>query len=238
MKWGAPIAGIWLTVHSISGAADLKELIRNLEAEDFKQREEAVETIAAAADDDLDAVIRTLCDEKANWGPETHSRIPKILKAIFHRRVLGIGEPETGMTLRQYLEIRETGDITAIHPMLEKVEDGSPAAEAGLKQGDVIVSWAGKPIEGADCVIRLRRMIRQAGPGTGIQVQVRRFEIQAKSRLKGSGELREPVELVLGPARTNPSRPFIDEVYAGWLDRMHMEHGLPEKYATLTPTSE
>ena len=213
----------------VISAPDLGGLAKKLDAEDFKAREEAVTEMAAAADDHLEEVIRYL--GSAKMGPEARARIPDILKNIFLRQCYRLGEPETGMIFSRYLETSSTKGVTAVHPLIEDVAKDSPAAKAGLRKGDVIVEWNGKPLEGDDCVGRLMKMIRTSGEGAKVKVRVRRFDYRSPARLAGKGPLQEPVELTLGSPLKEPPVKVIDGTFSGWLERMRIEHDLPEKYA-------
>jgi membrane-associated protease RseP (regulator of RpoE activity) len=214
---------------AVLAAPDLAVLSKKLEAEDFKEREQAVAEMAAASDEHLEAVIRYL--GTAKMGPEATARIPDILKTIFLRQCYRLGEPETGMILSRYVQASGTQGVTAVYPVLEDVKKDSPADKAGLRKGDVIVEWNGKPLEGDDCVGHLLKMIRKAGEGTKVSVRVRRFEYRDRARLAGKGPLQEPVQLTLGAPSKEPLFKVIDGTYAGWLERMRAEYDLPAKYA-------
>src|SRR5690606_4742781 len=54
---------------------------------------------------------------------------------------------------------------------IERVIDGSPAAEAGLRPGDIITRFGGRPI---DSVRRLRNTIALTTPGSSTTVEVLR----------------------------------------------------------------
>jgi len=51
------------------------------------------------------------------------------------------------------------------------VQKGSPALKAGLRQGDVILSFAGKPVAQSK---DLPRLVAEAASGTTVPVQVLR----------------------------------------------------------------
>ena len=55
--------------------------------------------------------------------------------------------------------------------LISSIEDGSPAAKAGFKQGDVITSYNGKPVADSN---QLRNSVASTKPGTTVQVQVLR----------------------------------------------------------------
>jgi Do/DeqQ family serine protease len=53
--------------------------------------------------------------------------------------------------------------------VVSNVEDGSPGEQAGLKQGDVITQFNGKPIADSD---QLRNEVAATAPGTSVSLQV------------------------------------------------------------------
>ena len=55
--------------------------------------------------------------------------------------------------------------------LISGVEDGSPAEKAGIKQGDVITSYNGKPVADNN---QLRNSVASTKPGTSVEVQVLR----------------------------------------------------------------
>jgi serine protease Do len=55
--------------------------------------------------------------------------------------------------------------------MIDRVEEGSPAQEAGLLDGDIILSYDGKKVQDSR---ELSRMIKQTKPGTGVQLETLR----------------------------------------------------------------
>jgi Do/DeqQ family serine protease len=55
--------------------------------------------------------------------------------------------------------------------LISSVEDGSPAAQAGFKQGDVVTSYNGKPMSDYN---QFRNSVASTRPGTTVQVQVLR----------------------------------------------------------------
>jgi serine protease Do len=55
--------------------------------------------------------------------------------------------------------------------LVTEVEDGSPAAAAGLKEGDVVVAYQGNRVESAAA---LMRMVRETPPGREVKIQYSR----------------------------------------------------------------
>jgi serine protease Do len=50
-----------------------------------------------------------------------------------------------------------------------RVEDNSPAAKAGLKQGDVVLDYNGTPVEGVEQFVR---MVRETPPGHSVKLVI------------------------------------------------------------------
>ena len=55
--------------------------------------------------------------------------------------------------------------------LVSNVDDGSPAARAGLRQGDVITQFNGKPVVDSD---QLRNEVSSTAPGTAVTLQYTR----------------------------------------------------------------
>jgi S1-C subfamily serine protease len=66
----------------------------------------------------------------------------------------------------RYFELAVEGGVRIM-----SVESGSPAAEAGLADGDVIVAWDGKPVGSID---ELHRLLTEAYLHTSVEVTVLR----------------------------------------------------------------
>lgn len=219
---------VLLAFASNSGAGgDLQDIVSRFDHEDFAQREAATEALAAAADAQLSEVLALFRSAEAS--PEFRNRMPAVLRKIFERQCLGVGEPETGATFQLYFET-DGESFTAVHPVVATLADGSSGASSGLRVGDVVLSWDGKPIEGASSVIELRRLVRQAGEGAEVKLAVLRFNKRSGVELLGK-EKRMELSLTLGPPVTEPTRKERRNQYAGWLDRMRHEHDLPKELA-------
>lgn len=82
--------------------------------------------------------------------------------------------------------------------LVSSVEDGSPAAKAGFKQGDVITSYNGKPVADNN---QLRNSVASTTPGTSVEVQVLR---------NGRSETLQATVGELTPARERASSPALE----------------------------
>src|SRR5579885_1924952 len=52
---------------------------------------------------------------------------------------------------------------------ITRVEDNSPAAKAGVKQGDVVLDYNGTPVEGVEQFVR---MVRETPPGHTVKLVI------------------------------------------------------------------
>ena len=84
----------------------------------------------------------------------------------------------------------------------------SPAEEAGMQHGDIIIAAAGKPV---DRVSTLQRIIRSHKPGETVPVDVMRFGKKMTFRVK-LGELEQPTEVASARPRPSTTPPAVDPV--------------------------
>ena len=226
----------WITLAGTAFSADeISSLLKDLEAEDFKTRETAVEELAVAADRNMQDVASVLWGKRARIGPEARARVPAVLKKLFERQCLGAGEAETGITFSLFVTGDAEQGATGARAMIAAVGKDSPADKCGLKAGDVVVSWNGESIEGVESVRRVKKMLRMSRPGAKVSVQVERRKIVGNARLEDKGSLQDPVEMVLGEIRSEPLQPARKGTYEGWLEQMRMDYNLPEAYAVSQP---
>jgi S1-C subfamily serine protease len=102
------------------------------------------------------------------------------------RAFIGISAQQTAIPRRLQVAAGLTQDKAA---MVAAVETGSPAADAGLMTGDMIVALDGLPVTGADDVIRILTGERI---GRSVEVEVLRLGTLRKFRLvPGDGAARE-----------------------------------------------
>jgi serine protease Do len=80
--------------------------------------------------------------------------------------------------------------------LVSGVEDGSPAAKAGLRQGDVITSYNGKNVEDSN---QLRNSVASTKPGTSVSLQVLRNG-RTETLQATVGELESKRERVSSPS--------------------------------------
>lgn len=77
---------------------------------------------------------------------------------------LGIGAVEVTADRAKALNLKEVRGIEVAH-----VENDSPAAKAGIKEGDVVLEYNGEKIQGVDQLIRL---VRETPPGRQVTLAV------------------------------------------------------------------
>jgi serine protease Do len=77
---------------------------------------------------------------------------------------LGIGALEVTAERAKTLNLREDRGVEVAH-----VEEDSPAAKAGIKEGDVVLEYNGEKVDGVDQFIRL---VRETPPGRQVKMAV------------------------------------------------------------------
>jgi S1-C subfamily serine protease len=97
-------------------------------------------------------------------------------------RKLGIRYQEIDGQLAKYFRLAEESGV-----LVTSVEADSPASQAGLKAGDVILKLAGKSIRDAD---DLADEVRRAEPGQEVALSVQRDGKPVELKLKVAGERR------------------------------------------------
>jgi serine protease Do len=107
---------------------------------------------------------------------------------------LGVGIQELDQALARSFGLeRPRGALVA------NVESGGPAAAAGVQEGDVILSFDGRPIDSAGA---LPATVAAAEPGREVELEVWRDRASRKLRVKlGGAEAEEVVADAGGPAR-------------------------------------
>lgn len=118
---------------------------------------------------------------------------------------------QSGKVQRGYLGL-ELQDVTpklakAFHSrmteggaLVSAISTGKPAAAAGLKPGDIIMNFNGRPIEDSDA---LKRMVANTPPGSSVHLQVLRENV-SKAMTTRLGDLPAPL---LPPTGREPLPP-------------------------------
>ena len=77
---------------------------------------------------------------------------------------LGIGVVEVTPERAKALNLKEDRGIEVAH-----VEDDSPAAKAGIKEGDVVTQYSGEPVEGME---QFSRIVRETPVGRQVKLEI------------------------------------------------------------------
>ena len=79
---------------------------------------------------------------------------------------LGVGVAEVTPERARELKLREEYGVE-----ITRLEDGSPAAKAGLKSGDVVLEYQGQRVEGME---QFGRLVRETPPGRTVKLVISR----------------------------------------------------------------
>ncbi len=85
---------------------------------------------------------------------------------------LGVGIQSVDENLKEALGLKSAKGV-----LISSVEPGSPAEKAGLRRGDVVVSFAGKPV---DSLPRFRNRVAASPPGSNQKIRVVRDGAEKK----------------------------------------------------------
>lgn len=133
-----------------------------------------------------------------------------------HRGWLGVKIQHVTDELAESLGMKQAQGALVL-----ELTDGSPAEEAGVKPGDVIISFDGRPVEE---MRQLPRMVAETKVGTTVAISVWRDEDEKRLRVT-LGEMDEEEGQTL--AESTPDAPADEEVDSSeWMGA---------KLATLTP---
>lgn len=112
---------------------------------------------------------------------------------------LGIGAKEVSADRAKELKLKEDRGVEVDH-----VEDDSPAAKAGIKEGDVVLEYNGEKVEGVE---QLVRMVRETPSGREVKVTVWRNGAPVNLTLTVGARKETLIETPGGPV-TVPAVPF------------------------------
>jgi len=115
-------------------------------------------------------------------------------------RYLGVVIQTMSSELASKFEVAENGGV-----LIGDILRGSPAENAGLKRGDVILDFAGRPVQKMQ---ELQRLVAATRPGTPVGLKIRRESARATSAVE-IGELKdlEPKGEAAGHATASPWMP-------------------------------
>jgi len=122
--------------------------------------------------------------------PRPHRARQRIIIGARERGEVWLGVALEEVTAEKAKELKLAGEYGVI---VRDVDEGSPAAKAGVAKGDVIVEFAGEKVRSAT---QLRRLVRETPPGRTVTLLVNRagqtktLSAQPEAREGGSFEMR------------------------------------------------
>ena len=114
------------------------------------------------------------------------------------RGYLGVRIQELTRALAQSLHINTTEGV-----LVADVSKGSPAAKAGLKRGDVILAFNGRPTSDPG---QLRNIVAMSPPGTKVPVQILRDNTKREVTIELGALPREQAAARAGEESQSPAR--------------------------------
>src|SRR5262245_2409533 len=98
--------------------------------------------------------------------PAPPARAKTAASVMAHASYLGIGAQDIDSARASTLKLKDVrgAEVTSVQP-------DSPAAKAGIKDGDVILEYNGQPVEGKD---QLARMVQETPVGRQVKIGISR----------------------------------------------------------------
>jgi len=139
---------------------------------------------------------------------------------------------ETGTVRRGYLgilpqeltaEIREAWEMPRLAGILVgSVESNTPAAAAGLKVGDVILEFAGEPVEN---VAAFRALVAEAGVGVDVPIRLLRDreEVALTVVLAERPDTQEPPRRRVRPVEETPLGAVLDDISPDYVESYSLQ---------------
>lgn len=91
---------------------------------------------------------------------------------------------------------------------ITRVEDNSPAAQAGLKAGDVVLSYNGEHVEGME---QFSRLVRETPPGREVKLQISR-DGNTQTLTARIGARKSPYSVAVLPRAEFPPMPIMPDL--------------------------
>ncbi len=155
---------------------------------------------------------------------------------VFERMRMFGGGSRIGVTLREVdQDAARRGNLKAAEgALVEDVQEGSPAAKAGVRDGDVITAFDGERVRS---VRQLQRLVSETPPGRAVKVSVLRDG--KPTDVSVTPEEREgPIAFAYGPGRNAEIRRGVEEglrnvprEFRFEAPAWSFEHRLPEGWA-------
>src|SRR5690349_20232446 len=94
-----------------------------------------------------------------------HAQSTRSVQVLRNERAwLGIGVKDIDAESAKKFNLKEVRGVE-----ITNVEENSPAAKAGIKEGDVVVEYNGQPVEGGE---QLSRLVRETPIGRNVKIGV------------------------------------------------------------------
>jgi S1-C subfamily serine protease len=175
--------------------------------------------------DGIEAQLKAARQKLEEAADEVAELSAQLGKPLVHQLML-MGEGPTHAVIGVQLESNASKDGAHVRD----VSPGGPAAEAGIRAGDVIVSVNGKDVKGEHSPAEVAHLVRNVEPNTKVKIQVMRrgkpldFEVTAR-----------PVESAWGMPGMPPHPQMSFEPFGpGFMGGMHGSV-VGMELATLTP---
>src|SRR5215813_3707686 len=112
------------------------------------------------------SMLLTAAAMPAALGQPAPAARAKVASVVTHASYLGIGAQDIDSARANTLKLKEVrgAEVTSVQP-------DSPAAKAGIKEGDVILEYNGQPVEGKD---QLARMVQETPAGRQVRIGISR----------------------------------------------------------------
>lgn len=211
------------------------ELLDGLSSERYPQRMEAQRALEAWADDAGEQGLAWLLQTgTAHDEPEVRSRAFEVLKSRVMSQLDNERPGFIGITMMG-LQV-EFKDETLPVVAVSSVQDGSPADQAGLEQGDKILGINGERWTEGDTPDQLARKVGGMKPGQEIELEVvragevRKFSLNLAPRPWAAGEWGEIRQLRVAPfagrfSPENMEREEREKAFREWLQKQPLELG-------------
>lgn len=203
---------------------DLSIVMHDLASSDFEEREAAMARLLEGSRDRLPQVARALFKQlKTSDDPEVLARSKGTFKHLFEFHVLGKGDSNLGVLWHWHMQLAHQGELRA-RPLVRKIEPESAAAQAGLKEGDIVCYVNGKELHRTKGVVALREILRKAERGEEITLTVRNVRLICRRITTNPNANRE---VVLKVSRASDTlRAAQPGEYKKWFAAMKDEYDL------------
>lgn len=162
---------------SVSGFGQSpREILENLSAEDFVVREKAQISLESWAAGNENRIKEIIGVSVSHEDPEIRTRSLKALRTFSDLEYDTNGSGFLGISMIEQ-KLNPNPDDPSLGISITIVMKGGPAELAGIRVGDVITSIDGSGWKELGAVDSLQQRIREAKPGSIVELQIRRVGI-------------------------------------------------------------